>query len=76
MVGRRENVDLVEESGGRSVVRGVDFQGLHVAVALAMLRTDYCHIRVPLVLRGSSFPSRGGEDKDGNGNQARIVYIM
>lgn len=76
MVGKRENTDLVEESSGRSVIRRVDLSGLHVAVALAMLRTDYCHIRVSLVLRGSSFPSRGGEDKDGNGNQARAVYIL
>lgn len=76
LAGRRTNSNLVEKSSGRSVVRGVDFQSLHVAATPTMLHTDYCHIRVSLVLRGSSLPSRSGEGKDGNEHQACIVYIL
>lgn len=76
LAGKHTNSNLVEKSGGRSVVRGVDLQGLHVAVAPTMLHTDYCHIRVPPVLRHGSLPSRSGEGKDGDEHQARVVYIL
>lgn len=64
------------ESGGRALVRGVDLQSVHVAVAVAMFHTGHRHVRVSPVLRGGPLPSRGRESKDGHGHQTRTVHIL
>jgi len=73
---KRTDINLVAESGGRALIRGVDFQSLHVTVAPAMFHTGYCHIRMSSILRSGSLPSRDGESEDGHGDQTRIVYIL
>jgi len=73
---KRADINLVAESGGRALVRGVDLQGLHVTVASAMFHTGYCHIRMSSILRSGSLPSCDGESENGHGDQTCIVYIL
>lgn len=66
----------MEKSSNCSTVWRMDFQSLHVAIALTMFYTVYCHIRMSSILWSGSFSSCGGEDEDGSGNQTRAVCIL